>query len=129
MEIVVENNVTIKELKTMADWHRKQSEKLSRMFKSEFSRSEKDRVENLKEGKASVTLRVIALSFLSNHPYTLSCGRDYLVKNQPCLETLLGEIEHPFCTLKPYYNKYFAHWYYKKNWESIVDEFIAGSKE
>jgi len=111
---------TVKEFKVQADWYLKQSKKAIRTFYTEFSRQEKHRAETCKSGKATRILSDIAFDYLA---LSINDDRDIdtLKKIRPSTETLLKNTGSMFKTDKPFYNKYFASWWYKINWSKIVD--------
>lgn len=113
---------TVKEIKLQAEWHAKQSKKLMRIFRAEFSKQERHRAENCTAGKATALLTNYALEYFhsvdeSNQTF------EHMSVLRPSTQTLIFNTE--FNTDKPYYNKYFASWWYKKNWINLVRAFTG----
>ena len=113
---------TIKELKQQSLYHLKQSKKLDRKFHAEFSRQEKHRAETCKEGTATIRLGKFAFDYFSsvceeNQNY------EHLSTLRPSTEVLIWNTE--FNTDNPFYNKYFASWWYKKNWKLLVKLYMV----
>lgn len=118
------DSTTVKEIKTQAEWHEKQSKKLMRTFYAEFSRQEKHRAETCKPGKATKMLSDIAFDYLGLEASSVKTI-DMLKMNRPSTKTLLKNTSSLFYTDRPYYNKYFASWWYKNNWSKIVEIYFG----
>lgn len=125
--------MTSKEMITIALWHEKQAEKFERKAKALFSQEEKKRANLCKDGPATTELKNIAYTFLMkyiNEPYIFRYQLNHLKDiSRPSTETLFFksatfEQNILFDSDEPYWNKFFASWWYKKNWSKLVDEFI-----
>ena len=124
MHIDFVDSTTVKEIKLQSEWYAKQSKKLMRIFRAEFSKQERHRAETCTAGKATKLLSSFAFNYLS-----LSVNDDreesILISIRPSTETLLKNSGSLFSSDKPYYNKYFASWWYKKNWETLVKIYLG----
>lgn len=125
--------MTSKEMITISLWHEKQAEKFERKARALFSQEEKKRANLCKDGPATVELKNIAYTFLMkyiNEPYIFRHHLDLLKEGaRPSTETIFFksatfEQNILFGSDEPYWNMFFASWWYKKNWSKLVDEFI-----
>ena len=126
--------MTSKEMITISLWHEKQAEKSENRAKALFSQEEKKRANSCKDGPATTELKNIAYSYLLKHfeddeSVTVEYINELKTTNRPCTETLFFksatfEQNVLFNSGEPYWNMYFASWWFKKNWANLVDEFV-----
>lgn len=126
--------MTSKEMITIALWHEKQAEKSEKSAIALFSQEERARAETCRDGPATTELKNIAYSYLLKHfeddeSVTIDYINELKTTGRPCTETLFFksatfEQNVLFNSFEPYWNMYFASWWFKKNWPSMVDEFV-----
>ncbi len=126
--------MTSKEMITISLWHEKQAEKFERKARALFSQEEKKRANSCKDGPATTELKNIAYSYLlkyfeDNESVTMDYINELKTTSRPCTETLFFksatfEQNVLFNSDEPYWNMYFASWWFKKNWANLVDEFV-----
>ena len=113
---------TVKEIKQQSLYFLKQSKKLDRKFHAEFSRQEKHRAETCKEGAATIRLGKFAFDYFSS-VCAENQNYEHLSTLRPSTNVLIWNTE--FNTEKPFYNKYFASWWYKKNWKLLAKLYLV----
>ena len=116
---------TLKQVKLDAEWNLKQYKKKMKIFCTEFSHQERLRVDSCKEGKTTVLLRVKAFMYFDAIEKQYKTF-EHLSVNRPSTRKLIGE--EMYNSMVPYFNRYFASWFYKKNWNSLVTDYLSTCK-
>jgi len=123
--------LTSKESYNLYTLYKKQAIKSLNRSLAIFSMEEKRRAETCKEGLATQELINLAFRYFNNSylkDYRKSEYIDMLIKARPSTYLLTRPTKLFNSTNRPYFNKYFASWWYKKNWKDIVTKWIDGDK-
>jgi len=116
---------TLKQLKLDAEWNLKQYKKKMKIFRTEFSHQERIRVDTCKEGTTTKLLKTYAFMYFDAIEKQYKTF-EHLSVNRPSTRKLVGE--EMYESMVPYFNRYFASWFYKKNWKSLVTDYLSTCK-